>query len=75
VAFSLYTDPKEDVIVGIRHIPMGVPVLGAAGFYMKELIKYPPQFKVGFISNNPPIYDLIPKMQDLLKAGPGRPTP
>lgn len=42
---------------------------------MKELIKYPPQFKVGFTSNNPPIYDLIPKMQDLLKAGPGRPTP
>jgi arylsulfatase A-like enzyme len=75
VAFNLYTDPKEDVTVGIRHIPMGVPVLGAAGFYMKELIKYPPQFKVGFISNNPPIYDLIPKMQDLLKAGPGRPTP
>jgi arylsulfatase A-like enzyme len=75
VAFNLYTDPKEDVTVGIRHIPMGVPVLGAAGFYMKELIKYPPQFKVGFISNNPPIYDLIPKMQDLLKTGPGRPTP
>jgi len=43
---------------GIRHIPMAVPLLGAAAFYMKEVIKYPPQFKVGFLSNNPPVYDL-----------------
>jgi hypothetical protein len=27
------------------------------------------------MSNNPPIYDLIPTMQDLLKTGSGRPTP
>ena len=40
--------------VGIRHIPMGVPI-GDAGWYMKELIKYPPQFKIGFLSNNPPV--------------------
>ena len=54
--------------------------MGAAAFYMKELIKYPPQFKVGFLSNNPPVYDLLPKMQELLKQnmeknGAGRPTP
>jgi arylsulfatase len=61
VLFNLYTDPQEDVSVGVRHIPMAVPVIGAAGWYMKELIKYPPQFKIGFLSNNPPIYDLLPK--------------
>ena len=66
--------------IGIRHIPMGVPVIGAAAAYMKELIKYPPQFKVGFLSNNPPVYDLLPKMQELLrqnmeKNGAGRPSP
>jgi arylsulfatase A-like enzyme len=80
IAFNLYTDPKEDVSIGLRHIPMLVPVMGAAAFYMKELIKYPPQFKVGFLSNNPPVYDLLPKMQELLrqnmeKNGAGRPTP
>jgi arylsulfatase len=53
---------------------------GAAGSYIKDLIKYPPQFKIGFLSNNPPVYDLLPKMQDLLKQnmeknGAGRPTP
>jgi len=64
IMFNLYTDPKEDVSIGIRHLPMAVPVLGAASSYMKELIKYPPQFKVGFLSNNPPVYDLLPKMQE-----------
>ena len=66
--------------IGIRHIPMSVPILGTAGWYMQELIKYPPQFKIGFISNNPPVYDVLPKMQELLKQnmekyGVGRPTP
>ncbi len=47
---------------------------------MKELMKYPPQFKIGFLSNNPPVYDLLPKAQELLKqtiekSGVGRPTP
>ena len=67
IAFNLYTDPKEDVSIGVRHIPMGVPVLGAAASYMKELIKYPPQFKIGFLSNNPPIYDLIPKAKEAIE--------
>ena len=53
---------------------------GGVGFYLKELIKYPPQFKIGFMSNNPPVYDLLPKMQELRKKateeqGVGRPTP
>ena len=44
---------QEDVSIGIRHM---VPVMGTAGWYMKELVKYPPQFKIGFLSNNPPVY-------------------
>lgn len=80
IVFNLYTNPQEDVSIGIRHIPLSVPILAAGGFYMQELIKYPPQFKIGFMSNNPPVYDLLPKMQDLLKEnmekrGVGRPTP
>jgi arylsulfatase len=46
---------------------MAVPVLAAAGWYMKELVKYPPQFKIGFISNNPPIYDLLPKVKGAIE--------
>ncbi len=78
--FNLYTNPQEDVSIGIRHIPMSVPIISASGAYMKDLIKYPPQFKIGFMSNNPPVYDLLPKMQEILKKnmeenGLGRPTP
>jgi arylsulfatase len=80
IVFNLYTNPQEDVSVGIRHIPVAVPIMAASGFYLKELIKYPPQFKIGFMSNNPPVYDLLPKMQELRKKateeqGVGRPTP
>jgi arylsulfatase A-like enzyme len=79
IVFNLYTNPQEDVSVGIRHIPVSVPIMAASGFYLKELIKYPPQFKIGFMSNNPPVYDLLPKMQELRKKateeqGVGRPT-
>jgi arylsulfatase A-like enzyme len=80
IFFNLYTNPQEDVSVGIRHIPVGVPIMTTSGWYLKELIKYPPQFKIGFLSNNPPVYDLIPKMQEMRKKateeqGVGRPTP
>jgi len=76
IIFNLYTDPQEDVSSGVRHIPMAVPLLGTTGWYMKELIKYPPQFKIGFITNNPPIYDILPKAKELMeKNGAGRPTP
>jgi arylsulfatase len=67
IMINLYSNPQEDVNIGIRHIPMAVPVLGAAGWYMKELIKYPPQFKIGFMSNNPPLYDLIPKAREAIE--------
>jgi arylsulfatase A-like enzyme len=67
VMVNLYTNPQEDASVGVRHIPMTVPVMAAAGDYMKELVKYPPQFKIGFLSNNPPAYDLLPKLGALMR--------
>jgi hypothetical protein len=73
VAINLYTDPQEDVGVGARHIPAeGAPV-SAAGDYVKELIKYPPKFKIGYLSNNPPVYDMLPKLKAALeKSRPGK---
>jgi arylsulfatase A-like enzyme len=68
VIVNLYTNPQEDVSVGIRHIPMAVPLGTTAGWYMKELFEYPPQFKVGFMSNNPPPYDVIPEAEMGIKA-------
>jgi len=67
VVVNLYTNPQEDVGSGIRHIPSaGVAVLAAAT-YMKELVAYPPQFKVGFMSNNPPLYDVVPTIKQAVK--------
>lgn len=75
VMVNLYTNPQEDVSIGIRHIPMMVPVANMAGWYMMELVKYPPQFKVGFLSNNPPAYDVLSRMRELMKQrGAGKPT-
>jgi arylsulfatase A-like enzyme len=80
IMFNLYQNPQEDVSIGVRHIPMLIPVMQSAAFYMQELIKYPPQFKIGFLSNNPPIYNLLPKAQELMKQsmenrGVGRANP
>jgi len=76
IMFNLYTNPQEDASVGVRHIPMAVPVIGTAGWYMQELIKYPPQFKIGFLTNNPPAYVVLPKLKELMeKQGIGRPSP
>jgi arylsulfatase A-like enzyme len=80
IVFNLYANPQEDVNIGVRHLPMAIPVIGAAGEYMKELMKYPPQFKIGFLSNNPPLYNLAPQareaMQKVLEGrGLGRANP
>lgn len=49
---NLYTDPQEDVTVGIRHIPATV-VLGAEyNRYSEVLKRFPPRVKVGFTSPN-----------------------
>jgi arylsulfatase len=80
VVFNLYTNPQEDVSVGIRHIPLAVPLGETGGWYLKELFKYPPQFKIGFMSNNPPAYDVLPEVKMGVKSwlqqrGLGRLTP
>ena len=46
---------------------MAVKLLGSAGWYMKELVKYPPQFKIGFVNNNPPVYDILPKLKGAIE--------
>lgn len=80
IMFNLYANPQEDVSIGVRHIPMMVPVMGAAADYMKELMKYPPQFKIGFLSNNPPMYNLAPEARKAMQKvfeerGLGRANP
>ena len=54
--------------------------LRIGGVYLKELLEYPPQFKIKFMSNNPPIYDIGPEAKMGMKAwlkehGFGRLTP
>ena len=80
IMFNLYANPQEDVSIGVRHIPMMVPVMSAAADYMKELMKYPPQFKIGFLSNNPPMYNLAPEARKAMQKvfeerGLGRANP
>ena len=49
---NLYTDPQEDVNIGIRHIPAAV-VLGAEYTrYLEVLKKFPTRIKVGFTGGN-----------------------
>ncbi|TKV05155.1 sulfatase-like hydrolase/transferase [Citrobacter sp. wls619] len=44
--FNLYTNPQEDESVGVRHIPMGVPLQDEAHNYMEILKKYPPKVQI-----------------------------
>jgi arylsulfatase len=48
---NLYTNPQEDISVGIRHIPITVPVLGEITRYTQVLKKYPPKLVIGFAGN------------------------
>ena len=80
IVFNLYTNPQEDESIGIRHIPLAVPLGETAGWYLRELFEYPPQFKIGFMSNNPPVYDVGPEVKEGLREflrqhGFGRLTP
>ncbi len=65
IMVNLYTNPKEDVSIGVRHLPMEVPVAYTLASYMLELSKFPPQFKVSFMSNNPALYDLLPQFKQI----------
>jgi hypothetical protein len=43
-------------------------------------MKYPPQFKIGFLSNNPPMYNLAPEARKMMQKsleerGVGRANP
>jgi arylsulfatase len=51
IAINLWTNPQQDVSVGVRHIPITVPVMGEAARYREVLKNYPPKFKVGFAGN------------------------
>lgn len=45
--FNLYTNPQEDESVGIRHIPLGVPIQTEFNRYKLEVLKkYPPRIQV-----------------------------
>jgi arylsulfatase len=48
---NLYTNPGEDISIGVRHLPMAVVVGGEGLRYKKVLEKFPIQVKVGFASN------------------------
>lgn len=46
--FNLYADPQEENSIGIRHIPVGISILGELTRYQAVLKKYPPQIQIGF---------------------------
>ncbi|MFC2149245.1 sulfatase-like hydrolase/transferase [Candidatus Auribacterota bacterium] len=48
---NLYTDPQEDVSIGVRHLPITVPLFSEADRYKEVLKKYPAQEKIGFQGN------------------------
>lgn len=41
--FNLYTNPREDMSDGVRHIPIASPVAGEIRRYQEVLKKYPPK--------------------------------
>jgi hypothetical protein len=51
IGINLYTNPQQDVSVGVRHIPVTVPLIAETARYFEVLKKYPPNFKVGFAGN------------------------
>jgi hypothetical protein len=52
---------------GIRHIPMALPVGTALAEYMLGLGSFPPHFTVGFMSNNPALYDIVAQVKQLIR--------
>ena len=43
---NLYTNPQEDITVGIRHLPVTIPLGQEASRYAEVLKKYPPNISV-----------------------------
>lgn len=48
---NVYTNPQEDTSVGVRHLPMMIPILAEITRYEQVLKKYPPKVVVGFSGN------------------------
>lgn len=44
--FNLYPNHQEDDSVGVRHIPMGVPLQAKVHNYMEILKKHPPKVHI-----------------------------
>ncbi len=44
--FNLHTNPQEDESVGVRHIPLGVPLLNELNRYKDVLKKFPPTIQI-----------------------------
>jgi arylsulfatase len=51
IAINLFTNPQQDVSVGVRHIPITVPLIAETARYREVLKRYPPNFKIGFAGN------------------------
>jgi len=51
VITNLYTNPQEDISVGIRHLPLAVVIGQEADRYRAVLKKYPIKIKLGFVGN------------------------
>jgi arylsulfatase len=51
IVTNLYTNPQEDISVGVRHLPMAVMLGQEAQRYQKVLDKFPITIKVGFSGN------------------------
>jgi len=51
IVVNLYTNPQQDVSIGVRHIPMTVPLIAETARYFEVLKKYPPKIKIGFAGN------------------------
>ncbi|MBN9286849.1 MAG: arylsulfatase [Gammaproteobacteria bacterium 39-13] len=47
VMFNLYTNPQENDAIGIRHLPMGVPLETEMQRYHEVLKKFPPHIQIG----------------------------
>ena len=48
LAFNLYTNPQEDDAIGIRHIPMLIPLMSEMARYQAVLKKFPANKQIGF---------------------------
>ena len=68
VMVNLYTNPKEDVGGGIRHIPMAIPIGLEVDNYLQDLLRYPPRSLISFFDNNPPLYNTLPATRALIEG-------